>query len=290
MLARKYTLKAMTAGEILDVGIHLARDNFKTFLITACLLGLPYYLVLGTVDHFAHGTETVVLPGAESEAIEVPLVKSDTDRANLGVLYQCIFFFGTFVIEPFTSGMLVCLAASYYLGKPITPRVAFGEVRALWPSLIGASILYNLIVVAGVFMLIAPGIYWALKYCLYPPLIVLEKRTAGNFFERSALLTKGNLSIALSFTAIFTVGVVLMLLVIDLIPVAPVKIGLMTAMNLVAAMVGAPTYVAFYYSCRCKNENFDLLFLAEQSAAGEIPASATSSQDVEPNAPAPEQK
>jgi len=268
MAETKYPIKAMTAGEVLDVGIRVARDHFKPLLIVACFLALPYHLVLSTVEHYAHAT--VYVAPAENEdgaAIETPVVQSQQERDNLDTLYQTLFWIGNIVVEPLSSGMLVFLASSLYLGKPATPFAAWGILRFCWVNLIGAAFLYMLVILGGFLLIIIPGIYWAIKYCLYPPLIVLEDRTAGNFFERSAFLIKGNWFTAFAFTLIFTIAVVLTGLVIDLIPVAPVKIALTTLLSVAAAIVGAPVYVVFYYSCRCKNENFDLAYLAEQAAA-----------------------
>ena len=56
--------------------------------------------------------------------------------------------------------------------------------------MVGGSILYGLIVVAGFILLIVPGIYWAIKFQWYGYLIVDQKLGPINALKKSAKMTK----------------------------------------------------------------------------------------------------
>lgn len=269
MSEMKYPLKAMPAGEILDVGIRVARDHFSKLFLAACF-ALPFHLAQNAVVHYVNATVPVsVAEGEERTPVESPLMKNHRERENLMTINHCLDWANTLVVEPLSSGLMVFLAAAFYLGRPVTISDAFGALRLGWINLIGAAILYVLVIAGGFILLIIPGLYWAIKYMLYPTLIMVEDHTARSYFARSAFLMKGNMITAFAFTAIFMIAFVLTNMVFGLIPFAPVKILLQSLLNTFGSALGAPVFVVFYYSCRCKNENYDLTFLAAQSAAGD---------------------
>ena len=69
----------------------------------------------------------------------------------------------------------VALHAAY--GDQVTFDQFFSKFGKFFHFFI-AMILYTLIVFVGLLLFIVPGIYWAIKYCLYP-FMVLDKGASG---------------------------------------------------------------------------------------------------------------
>ena len=54
-----------------------------------------------------------------------------------------------------------------------------------------ASLLYSLIVIAGLFLFIIPGIVWEIKYMMYPFFIIDQNSGITESLKQSAVITKG---------------------------------------------------------------------------------------------------
>jgi hypothetical protein len=90
------------------------------------------------------------------------------------------------------QGMLIILVEDVHEGRRATPtrRVAKRTLASL-PSLVGASLIYFFGVVFGLVLLIVPGLIAAARWCLMPPLIVLERRDVGEARARSSGVVSG---------------------------------------------------------------------------------------------------
>jgi len=56
---------------------------------------------------------------------------------------------------------------------------------------LAVSLLYGLLVIAGLILLIFPGIYWAIKYRFAPILVIDQNTSVMESFHKSAEMTKG---------------------------------------------------------------------------------------------------
>jgi len=83
------------------------------------------------------------------------------------------------------------IALRIYNQQETSIKELFLEDGKFW-SYIVATILYLLIVLAGLILLIVPGIVWALKYQFYPWLIVEKNMKGKEAFKTSGVITKGN--------------------------------------------------------------------------------------------------
>jgi hypothetical protein len=85
------------------------------------------------------------------------------------------------------QGMLILLVEDVHDGRRATATrvVARRTLRSL-PSLVGASIIYFFGVLFGLVLLVVPGLIAAARWCLMPPLIVLENRDVGEARARSS--------------------------------------------------------------------------------------------------------
>jgi hypothetical protein len=68
----------------------------------------------------------------------------------------------------------------------------FERTRPRLPALIGAGIVAGLAVAIGLVLLIVPGLFLLTRWILIPAVIVIEKRRAGDSFDRSWELTRGH--------------------------------------------------------------------------------------------------
>jgi hypothetical protein len=67
----------------------------------------------------------------------------------------------------------------------------FERTRSRLPALIAAGIVAGIGIAIGVILLIVPGLFLLTRWALIPAVIVIEKRSAGESFDRSWELTRG---------------------------------------------------------------------------------------------------
>lgn len=66
----------------------------------------------------------------------------------------------------------------------------WGHYRLLWPYLV-ATLLYGLLIFAGLILFIIPGIYWGIKYSFVPFLVIDKNMDTIEAFKKSAEMTEG---------------------------------------------------------------------------------------------------
>jgi hypothetical protein len=159
----------VTIGSVLDEAWTLYTRHFVRFF----LIALAVFLVLNLLS----GLLAVSL---DDEGIGVVLFA--IANAVIGIV-------GYFWVQ----GALVEAAADVHDGKQ---ELDFGEtfarVRPLLPTLIVAGLLAGLGIGVGLILLIVPGLYLLTRWALIIPVIVLEKRSAGEAFGRSHELVRGH--------------------------------------------------------------------------------------------------
>ena len=149
------SLHPMGFTDILDVTFSLYRNHFRLFLgISAVYL----------FSHFAFYTFTHWV----------------TDFGELVVLVLC------YVGLTFAS-------AQAYLGRHITARIAFRQVKLRFWNLFGSSLLYWLVaVLLGITIIGVPfAIYFLTRWGFYVQAVMVEKTSATKAFRRSGELVKG---------------------------------------------------------------------------------------------------
>ncbi|MDD5065447.1 MAG: hypothetical protein PHF84_00225 [bacterium] len=124
-------------------------------------------------------------------------------------------------------GQIISFLLSFYLSvgliiislkKARGQTASIGDLFAGFPflaSYAGASILYMFIVIAGMILLIFPGVIWSLKYMFYPYLIVDKNMKAVESLKASAKITEGSKWDLLGIN--FVIGVISMLGVLCLV-------------------------------------------------------------------------
>ncbi len=149
------SLRPMGFADILDTTFSLYRNRFRLFL---CISAVYFFshIVLSTFTHWIISFCELVLP------------------------FLCY-------------AALTFASAQAYLGKHITARVAFNQVKYRFWRFIGSSLLYWIVVVfLSVSIIGIPfAIYFLTRWSFYIQAAMVEKPSATNTLKRSSELVKG---------------------------------------------------------------------------------------------------
>jgi hypothetical protein len=189
--------------------------------------------------------------------------------ASLGIAFMVVNVIATSISTAATTFGV----SDINLEKPTSISECFRRVRGKVGRVIYVTIEYGLRIVVGIILLIIPGVYWAGKYGLSVPAVVLEDIKAKQAFKRSAELTKDAVSriIAIYFLTwilTFAIGVGLGTVVEWLAPTLAKSAGTVAAQafNLVVSAIVStiitPTMsialTLAYYDQRVRKEAFDI--------------------------------
>jgi hypothetical protein len=158
----------VTASDVLGEAFDLYKRFFWRFVATAAVV----FIVLDLASAFADTA------GGES-------VSAELIWTLIALLLSVI---GAFWLQ----GALIEAVKDVRDGRVDT---SIGELyertRPRLPALIAAGIVAGIGVAIGLVLLIVPGLYLLTRWALIPAVIVIEKRGAGDAFDRSWDLTRG---------------------------------------------------------------------------------------------------
>jgi hypothetical protein len=97
----------------------------------------------------------------------------------------------SFVLGVIAQSGFVALALHLVDGTQARFSDLFSQLSVFW-RYVGATILYGLLVGIGLILLVAPGMYWMLKYSLWPYLLVDKRVSIIDAFKMSARATYGH--------------------------------------------------------------------------------------------------
>ena len=158
----------MTVGDVLGEAWDLYKRFFWRFVLTAAVVYVILDLVSAIVDRAAHETlASQLLWSAIALALSV-----------VGAFWM--------------QGALVEAVSDVRDGRiDTTIGEVYARTRPRLPALIAAGIVAGLGIVLGLVFLIVPGLFLLTRWALIPAVIVIEKRRAGESFDRSWQLTHG---------------------------------------------------------------------------------------------------
>jgi hypothetical protein len=316
-------LRPLSLGELLDRTFNLYRNHFLLFV---CIMAIPSafsipvnVLILSLQGSFMNSA-LVMTPGKSPTLPSPELIVG----AVIGYLVFAILFLTVYSIAVAAA---VSAVSEVYLGRTMTVRGAYGRISGKFWRLIGV-VLNILLRVAGLFVLIfgivfgsifgigavagrgnpilaavfvlllmlgyvaglAFCVYFALRYAISVPILMLENLGVLGTLRRSVVLTKGrrgNIFLTLLIASIIAyVGVVVFqgpFIVVTMLGMARghLPTWLPFASSASGAIGGALTgpismiaIVLLYYDARIRKEAFDLQFMM-------------TSIDNPPSAPAP---
>jgi uncharacterized membrane protein len=254
-----YQIRQLSLGGVLDQAVALTKDHFGIlFRIVAVTLLLPL---------IAQGlTQTIAIPQLSSTPTPEEIQAYLAAMGKIGPVIMLVSF-ATIAATLVGNAALVHGIASVYLDKPLTAKLAVKRAFAVFWQLIGTSILAGLVMFAGFLLLIVPGIIFALWYALVTQIVVIEGSTGLEAMKRSKTLMKDNMG------SMFVLGFVMLTINLGigwgaaLVPQPHVRAVLTAFVQCAMMIFGTAVSVVFYFSARCKHEQFDLQLLADNVGA-----------------------
>ncbi len=250
------SLRPLTTGQLLDRTFQTYRQNFVLFVgISAfpitCLMVLQIAMLM-------------VTKSAESNPITAALIAMVLAIAVLIV---------NIVATSISTAATTFAVSDINLDKATSINACFSRVKGKIGRVAYTSIEFGLRVAVGFLLLIIPGVYWAGKWGLAVPSVVLEDIKAKQAFKRSAELTKDSvgriiaiyfLTLILTFSVTFGVG----MLIGAAAPSLAKSTGTLTAevfnvvLNSIISVLILPimsiALTLAYYDQRVRKEAFDI--------------------------------
>ena len=245
----KYQIKQLGLGGILDQAISLLRNHFGLLFGIVGMTIIPYFAILGLVKL------SIVVPG------DLRSVQTGAIVDGLGVLLA------GFVLGPLVNAAVIHAVASAYLSRPTTIGQCFSHAFQRYFALLGTTLLMMLAVFGGMLLCLVPGIIFAFWYMLAQHVAVLEGTAGSAALGRSKALMKGNIGTGFVLGLVVTLINLGMGLGAAVIPQPHVQVAATAMAQGIATLLATCSLVVFYFSCRCKFENFDLQVLADAVGA-----------------------
>jgi hypothetical protein len=248
-----YEIRAMSFGEILDVGFRIIRNHFVLLVGLQAIVVVPTRLV---ADFINRGVGT-----------------SDPLTVLAGMLPV---FLALLLLQPIIMAAITHAISENYLSRSVTFGSALRFALSIVLPLVGTWLLSSIVVVAGFALLVIPGLILVLAFAVLTPVMVTEQIFGLKALERSWVLMKGHKLRALGLFFVagilstsLTAGVDL---VAGFIPVfGSIVAGIVQG---AANAFGAAALVVLYFDIRCRKEAFDLEHLAQQVESGATASAA----------------
>ncbi|MBA4018935.1 MAG: hypothetical protein C0483_17340 [Pirellula sp.] len=241
----QYQIKQLGIGGILDQAVQLLKNHFGLFFGIVAVTMIPAQVFLGLVQTAIATPEQIQ---ANPSAAIVPIALS---------LVVAIFVF------PLANAAVIYAVGSSYLSRPTSVGDCIKHGMKRWGALIWTSFLMTLAIGLGMILCIVPGIIFAFWFALAQEVAVLENSSGSDALSRSKLLMKGNIGTLFVMSLILGVINFLIGLGAQIIPQPHVSVIVQAFVQGFVTIFGTCALVVFYFSVRCKMENFDLQLLAE---------------------------
>lgn len=255
-------LRPMSIGDIFDATFKLYVKRFVPFMIIGLIVYLPFAAAVGLV--FALATQT----GGPDEAAVV--------AAMLGAL---VFMLVMIFVMPLCQGAMIHNISAAFLGENQTAVASYGRALPKLLRVIGAGLLYGLIIMLGFFALIVPAIIFGVWFMLTIPVVMLENHGVIDSLKRSKQLMSGNLG--KGFLVLLAGGLLAGLcsgavqVVIEMTLTTEGFLGnFLTQLTPVLFLpIQLAPSILLYYDLRIRKEGFDMEMLAMslESASPESP-------------------
>jgi hypothetical protein len=243
-----YNIRPLSFAEILDRAFRVFRDHFSVLVGISAVLWLPYSAIL------AVGNSSHVVSGIAELAFSL--------------------------LFPVMSVALTAAVANVYLDRPIAVGDAYRSIRVILTPIVGTYLLLYLLVILGFIALVIPGIYLMNCWSLTGPVMIVEHRFGMTALRRSRQLVTGVWwrTFGIFFVAFLIAEVPAGVLQVfwSFIPVfGPI---LTAGTSAIASSYSLVVLVIYYFDRRCRTEDFDLRFLAEQIRSETAAASPTTGE------------
>ena len=258
----------MGVGEILDVSIKLYLKNFWPLVKTVAVVVLPVSL-LGFLFVLSSLPEGVVV---EEGQLVFP------DQASLTAFFTStgISTFLAVLAALLATGAAFKAVGDAYLGREPKAGASLRFAGKKVLSLLWAGLLTMVVIVAGLILLIIPGIYMTVALMVVVPVLMVEDIRGFKALRRSRDLVKGRWW---STFGLVILGVFLIPGILQTLLVLPFQLFLFVSMenvvplllveeliNVLASVLTTPFTAAvltvLYFDLRVRKEAFDIELLA----------------------------
>ncbi len=252
----QYQIESLGLGGILDQAIKLVKNHFGLLFGIVAIFYLPVALIQGFVS-LAVLPELPAIPTMDDyRAYQEAAAQASIYTTPLAILFG-------FIVVPITNAAVIDAVSRCYLSKVATIGSSYSHAMKIIFPLLGTWFLQMLAIMGGLILLIIPGIIFAFWFSLSSHAVVIGGESGRAALSRSKKLMKGNIG------TVFALGMVLGVIQWGIIggaffiPQKYVATAVHALLGSVAFVFSTVAFVVFYFSCRCKNENFDLTLLAE---------------------------
>lgn len=184
-------LRPLAVGEIIDGAVQTMRTHPK-LLIGAAAVVAAVTQILGLLVQLPFLDDLTAMarldPNTMTEQQVIDQLMSGLTGFFTGTLLSVLLVvLGTV----FLSGFITVVVGHAVLGRPVTFAQAWEEFKPRLLPLLGATLLYGLMVTVGLILCIVPGIWLWILFALVTPALVLERSGVGTAFGRSKALVNG---------------------------------------------------------------------------------------------------
>jgi len=255
----RYDIRELTLGGILDQAITLLKNHLGSFVLIMAITWLPVQLatVIATVTLLPELTFPFTAEDVNA------FVKATAEHQNLFRGLNIL----TLLVAPICNAAIVSAIANAYLGKRISVGGSVGAAFGRYFPLLWTWILVAVAIMGGMILLIVPGILAAFWLSLATQVVVVERVSGFKALGRSRQIMRGN--VGTLFSMGFVIGLISIAILFgsSFIPERNVQAVLGLVLNMVLVIFSSAAGVVFYFSARCKNEQFDLQLLASNVGA-----------------------
>ncbi len=288
----RYRIGELSVGQVLDVSFNVFKDNIKELLLVGLMIFGVLAVITAAVSFFVlypmiSEMESLSQSGLQPTPANVfsmflPLI---VGALGLGLLW--------WIALTLAEGAITFSVAGAYLENPVPAKEAVRYALSQWWPLIKTSLFVMLrlllVLIAGgaivglmvfalgeggaaallgvLFFLALFGFlaFLFIRYLLSLKVVVLEGVDGREAIGRSATLMKKTYGRA--FLLLFLMGVAGNIAgsAANFIPFLPVAILISMAVQLAVYIYTSSMWTVFYFSNRCKHEQFDLMVLSQQA-------------------------
>ena len=262
----RYEIRELGLGGILDQAIALVKDHFGLLFGITAVLYVPFQIIQA-------GITLANMPQVAANASLAERIAAAQAAQAASLMYMLPLLAVLFLLViPVTNAAVINAIGNVYLGRPTSVGESLQRGLGALLPLIGTGFLLYLAVLGGILLCVIPGIVAAFWFSLAFHVVVLEHTSGVAALKRSKFLMRGNIG------TVFALSLVVGLIAGGLgfagsfIPNLYAQQAMMIVINTAAMLFSSAAYVVFYFSCRCKAENFDLVILTENLEAEAAPA------------------
>lgn len=257
-----YKLEHMGLGGILDQAIAICKDHFGLLFKIMLFMYVPLLLAIGL---FGLVFEQQAAVNADFDEFRRQGAMQDDEFVVMIPFLLSTLVVGL-VIYPVTNAAIIHAVAKAYLGEAVTALDALKHgIKRFW-ALFWTAILVGFATNLGFLLCIVPGVIFWIWFGLSQQVVVLESVSGSKAMDRSRKLVKPD------WVTFFVLSLILSAISFginmsaEFIPQPYVALAVSSVSQAVSTLLWAAAFVVFYFSARCREENFDLHYLAQAIA------------------------